>query len=81
MPEFGLNLLGGVPAANYARNMGVSVTRGLSRLVDDTVHSYNNLKNGISNAGIVADNFRLQDLPETVYINTGATESVDDVNR
>lgn len=81
VPEFGLNLLGGVPAANYARNMGVSVTRGLSRLVDDTVHSYNNLKNGTSNVGIVADNFRLQDLPETVYINTGATESVDDVNR
>ena len=81
IPEFGLNLVGGIPAANYARNMGISVTKGLSRLVDDTVHSYNNLKNGTSNVGIVADNFRLQDLPETVYINTGATESVDDVSR
>jgi hypothetical protein len=69
VPEFGLNLLGGVPATNYARNMGVSVTKGLSRLADDTIRSYNDLKNGTSRIGIVADNFRLADLPENIYID------------
>lgn len=75
VPEFGLNLLGGVPAANYARNMGVSVTRGLSKLADDTIRSYNDLKNGTSRIGIVADNFRLADPPETVYV-----DNLDDWN-
>ena len=75
VPEFGLNLLGGVPAANYARNMGISVTKGLSRLADDTIRSYNDLKNGTSRIGIVADNFRLADLPENIYI-----DNLDDWN-
>lgn len=47
VPQVGLDLVGTIPAVNYFRQMGVSVPRILSTMYDNTVRSYNNMKNGI----------------------------------
>lgn len=47
VPQVGLDLVGTIPAVNYFRQMGVSVPRMLSTMYDNTVRSYNNMKNGI----------------------------------
>lgn len=56
VPQVGLDLMGTIPAVNYFKQMGVSIPRGLSAMYNNTVKSFQDLKNGVEPVyGIRAD--------------------------